>query len=489
MHPAGFGPLTRFWRDRRGNVAMIFAIALPALAAMVGFGVDLHRGANAKASAQEAADAAVLSAASSRELSIAGLQRVAATYLAGNLDHRYLNKDIETRFERPTETEFKVTLTGSVNTFFMGLVGITSMPVSVTATAVRGAADRVELALVLDNTWSMSEQDNRGTRRIDALKTASRTLVNELMQRPDGAVRIAVVPYADYVNVGTANRNRSWVSVPADQSTTSPRVCRTNTTRRQCTRGAPRTCTRSVDGVTESYDCTPSTCKDVPSAPYESCSGGGTTTQRWHGCVGSRQQGMLRLSDAQPGFPYPGILASSQNCLTPITPLTDRKPTVLSAIDNLIVNVGSYRPLTHIPSGLIWGVNVLTPGEPFTDGLAHHESNRDPRKILVLMTDGANTLRFVPSSGEHRPFSTSGNSGKVQLAATDADTAAICDYAKSLKIEVFTVALAVDSGAARDLLQKCATSADHYFDARDTTALSEAFAAIAASVNRVRLVR
>jgi hypothetical protein len=39
------------------------------------------------------------------------------------------------------------------------------------------------------------------------------------------------------------------------------------------------------------------------------------------------------------------------------------------------------------------------------------------------------------------------------------------------------------------MLQSCATDGDHYFDARDASALAESFAEIAASINRVRLVR
>jgi len=146
------------------------------------------------------------------------------------------------------------------------------------------------------------------------------------------------------------NRNSGWVDVPADYSTTTPRVCTTQTTRetctaRTCTRGAQRTCTRVVDGVTESYDCTPQTCttptcttQNVP--PYETCTGGNTTWYRWYGCVGSRRAANLRLNDTTPSERYPGYLATSQNCLNPIVPLTSNQSTVISAIRGMIVNVG-----------------------------------------------------------------------------------------------------------------------------------------------------
>ncbi|WP_374513320.1 pilus assembly protein TadG-related protein [Brevundimonas sp.] len=479
----------RLRRSETGNVAMIFALALPVLIVMGGAALDLQRAAAARSAAQDAADAAVLAAAASRSQDLASMTGVVRNYLVENLDDRYLDGPPSSEVDAPREAHLRVQLEGAVPTLFLGIVGISEMPVVVSATATRGAAEEVELALVLDNTWSMSDRDGTGTRKIDALKSAARLLVNELMQDDGGKVRVGVVPYADYVNVGTANRNQPWVSVPADYTTTSQRTCQTRTTRQVCTRDpTPRTCTRTVDGVPESYNCTPSTCTTETVAPYEQCSGGGTSRYRWYGCVASRTEGIMRLTDAHPEKPYPGLLSTSQNCLTPITPLTDRRNTVISAIDSLIVNVGGYRPLTYIPSGLIWGVNVLSPTAPFEDGDAYDAANRKPRKILVLMTDGENTLRFNPSNGRHVTPSGSGNSGAQQLRATNDDTAAICAYARSQEIEVFTVALAVSSGTARNLLEDCASDAEHYFDARDTAALRDSFAAIAASINRVRLV-
>jgi hypothetical protein len=202
--------------------------------------------------------------------------------------------------------------------------------------------------------------------------------------------------------------------------------------------------------------------------------------------VTSRPQGTHRLND-NGGFAYPGLLATSQRCLTPITPLTDRKATVTAAINALVVNVGGYRPETYIPSGLIWGVNVLSPTAPMTEGAAYGQNNTRPRKIMVLMTDGENTLRFNPSNGLHQTPS-AGNAGRNQLTATNNDTTALCNYAKSKNIEVYTVALAVSSNTARDLLSACASQVDNYFDVRDTALLEEAFLGIAASIYKVRIV-
>lgn len=489
--------VARLRADSRGNVAMIFALGLPALVMLCGMGVDLYRADVARNTSQQAIDAAALAAASSKERTQAGLARVASNYMKGNVDLRYLETapDPDTKFIDDIKVE--VTMQGKVKTLFMGMIGVSEMPVNVTATAIRGAAEEVELALVLDNTWSMSDMDGRGVRKIDALKVAARDLVNELMQRDGARVKIGVVPYADYVNVGTQYRGQPWLTNVTDYETApTARVCTMISTRTVCTGAVtiPKTCTRQIDGVPETYSCpttdrTNEVCRVENITPYQSCSGGTTTKYQWFGCVVSRKQDALRLDDSRPEVAYEGMLQTSQTCLNPIVALTNQRATVLTAIQNLIVNRGtSYRPLTHIPSGLIWGVNVVSPTAPFSEGKAYHVSNRDPRKIIVLMTDGENTLRFTSGDGKHVAPSGTAAQQAAQLTATNNDTQAICTYAKSRKIEVFTVALAVNSTTARRMLQDCASDASHYFDASDTAALADAFQEIAASINKVRLI-
>ena len=112
----------------------------------------------------------------------------------------------------------------------MQLIGVTRMPFSVSAVAVRETQGSVEVAMVLDNTWSMSMSDSSGVKKIDALKSAATNLTTKLKTSGKDQVKIGLVPYADYVNVGTNNRTRSWVSVPADYSTTSQQTCTTKTT-------------------------------------------------------------------------------------------------------------------------------------------------------------------------------------------------------------------------------------------------------------------
>lgn len=481
------GRVSKFVRqlfsDQRGNVAIIAALALPVAIAVGGGAVDFHRSSLARAQAQDALDLAAISAASSKTVVPRELERMALEYLSGNIEAQLMNPNPTVKVIDPKISGFKMTLSGSVKPLFLGLVGISTLPIEVETVVERGAVETIELALVLDNTWSMSYPAGGGTSKIAALKDASKLLIDALMTKADAEVKIGVVPYGNYVNVGMNNRNASWLTQTDDVTTTEVAGCRKVSKQKTCVRDKNKKwCPVIRDGYEELRDCTPETCTVTDVPEREECYPASTSVARWLGCVSSRS-GINRLND-RVGTPYPGIRGT--NCLTPITPLTSNRSTVTAAINSLIVNIGGYKPETYIPAGLIWGVNVLSPGEPFTEAAPYGQNNTQPRKIMVLMTDGANTLQYVAA----RHASTAGGSKdrQKQIAQTDSDTAEICNYAKSNGIEVFTVALAVSSDTARDLLRGCATDADHYFDAQDTNALSSAFAGIAASINKVRIV-
>lgn len=476
--------LSRGRRDTSGVVAVLFAISAVPLLIGIGAGVDYSRLSSARTAAQSAADAAALAAASSRIETEVSMRLVADNYAAANLRGSNADGSRITEFAyQSAKREVTLAITGTVPTTFMGIAGIHSLAYRAEARAIRGLNGTTELVLVLDNTWSMVGN------KLVALKQSAEDLVVALRQDPNADVKIGVVPYADYVNVGTANRGASWLNVPADYSVTSQRTCVTKNTKSVCTRGAAKTCTRVVDGISETYDCTPSTCRTETVAPYESCSGGGTTHYRWYGCVGSRTSGSLRLNDTQPSTPYPGYLATSQNCLNPIVPLTASQSTVISAIRGMRVNIGNYKPLTYIPTGLIWGVNVLSPTAPFSEGAAYDPGNRRPRKVMVLMTDGANTLRFNAADGRHLAPSGNATNQANQIAQTYSDMAAICTYAKQQQIEIFTVAFEITDPVAMSTLRNCATTPGHAFDAKDRQSLADAFKNIALSLTNVRITQ
>mgnify|MGYP003635698653 FL=1 len=201
----------RFRRDQSGATAMMFGIGALVLILMTGFGVDYYRWTIAKSETQGVLDGAALSAAASREIDETALSTIADAHVAANspnMRKAFVDPDYDTDLTYVDE-KVTVTMTGGVPTIFMGLAGVQIMPLNVTAVAQRGQAEAVELVLVLDNTGSMNQMDAGGQTRIAALKAAAASLVTKVKEREEADVKVGVVPYAEYVNVGKANRGQA----------------------------------------------------------------------------------------------------------------------------------------------------------------------------------------------------------------------------------------------------------------------------------------
>ena len=126
-----------------------------------------------------------------------------------------------------------------VPVFIMGIFGHDRTDVVTTSSVTIGDDTKLEISLALDTTHSMTQLtgvssikiDPDGTllppdildvRRIDALKVAALKFTNSFLNDPDlkERSRIAIVPFARYVNVGLSNRNAPWLSVPKDSGAT-----------------------------------------------------------------------------------------------------------------------------------------------------------------------------------------------------------------------------------------------------------------------------
>lgn len=482
---------------------MMAGIASIPLVLAAGMAVDYSRFISATRHLQEIADAGALAIAASVEKDETTLRQRADEIVASNQSSSRIDA-VRIASLEITEDKVDLRVNGALPTIFMGIVGVHKMDTTASALAVRAVTGSVEVALVLDNTFSMSETDAKGVTKLASLKTAAKALVTELMRESKADVRIGLVPYADYINVGTQYRKESWLSIPADY--TVPAVpksgCRmeTVTVAGKCLKREPNyDCSTYVDGVLKPKTCTGKCTENAPSTTkqQEVCdvTGKAAVDYKWYGCIGSRMTGKTRLDDKSPSVPYPGYVETSKKCLSPIVTLTDDKDTVTAAIDSMVFSVGSYEPYTYIPAGLIWGVNVLSPTAPLTDGAAYDAANKTPRKAIVLMTDGENTMKFRASDGRHVSFNINDEDSKKRdnalkdFANVNSETEAICTYAKSNKIEIFTVAFMVDNADAKKMMQACATDAEHYFDASDPDKLLAAFSGIARSLSLVRLAR
>ncbi len=209
-----------FLRSNRGNVAMMFAIALIPLMIGAAAGLDFARGMLVRQQMTEALDAAALAVGSSTGLNQTSAQTLAQQYFNANFT-------VDTSaYGVPTVAipsggynsagSVQLTATDTMPTVLMKLVGINSLPISATSTVVWGQT-KLWVALVLDNSGSMQFGDSSGS-KMAALKNASQQLLTVLQNAAatPGDVQVSVVPFVKTVNVGTGNVNASWIDFTSD---------------------------------------------------------------------------------------------------------------------------------------------------------------------------------------------------------------------------------------------------------------------------------
>jgi Flp pilus assembly protein TadG len=238
-----------FGRDERGNVGIIFGVALLPVIFFAGAATDYGRALKARTVLQAAADAAVVAAANSNG-DADTKRRMAADIFAANATTNGTqgvqptltavvdadnNPTGQFTFTTPTvfgtaTTTINVATTGitvtpvlNVPTTFMRLAGINDIPVS-GASLATGSSKKLEIAMMVDLTGSMSWNDkgSPAAPKINGLKTASVDFLNILF--PNGATfsnstRVAVVPFADYVNAGDYANDVTGLSASAGSGT------------------------------------------------------------------------------------------------------------------------------------------------------------------------------------------------------------------------------------------------------------------------------
>jgi uncharacterized protein YegL len=106
-------------------------------------------------------------------------------------------------------SQVMIKATGNIPTTFMKVVGMPSLDLDVSST-VKWGNTRLRVALVLDNTGSMSSAG-----KLTALKTATTNLLNQLQAAAakDGDVYVSIVPFVKDVAVDpTVNYSANWIS-------------------------------------------------------------------------------------------------------------------------------------------------------------------------------------------------------------------------------------------------------------------------------------
>lgn len=466
--------IARLLSDVRGQVAITFGLTLVPILLAIGCGVDISRALVVKMRLGEALDAAGLAVGGTAGLTNAQMTEMAQKYFYANYPGAELGTVTSLSVARVGNGAGAIAVSGTakVETTFMQLAGIEYVDVDVSVEVMR-EAQSLDAVLVLDTTASM------GGNKLATLKTAATDLVKKLLVSP--TVKIGIVPFARYVNIGMQNRNIPGVSVPPDSNTCTTVNSQVTTCtgseqyQGTCTKQVnPRPGTCMVDGApqsctvydTISYACTKTrgTNCTTTTVPKQQC-----TKLVWHGCVGSRTP-PLNASDENFSTPLPGLM--NIKCGRPLVQMTNQQATLLASIASFAASENTY-----VPAGLSVGWHVLTPRIPFVEATPAN-AEPAPRRALVLMTDGANTVSLTSKGPLHN--------GSSRTAA-DSLTKQLCANIKADGIEVYTVAFEITDAATKDMIRECASSPSNYFDASDPAKLLSAFEEIAMALSNLRL--
>jgi hypothetical protein len=358
-----------------------------------------------------------------------------------------------------------------------------------------GGGSNVEVALMLDVTGSMCSPCTK----IQAVQSAAKDLIDIVVWSDQSQYysRVALAPFAEAVNVGTALAPVVRGSVTANTSSNPQTLsCSSMTnTSTQPTRqwiNYPRVTSNCSGSSATNTWVISSKCvteRIGVNATNDNAPAGTTATYVGKGYFGTNTDtscGVANYTDPE---------------VNSIQPLSNDTTMLKRRIDKL-QTAGS----TAGQLGTAWAWYLLSPkwnsifqaafpssyaAGPYTD-LTVLNSKGQPklRKIAVLMTDGDYNINYckgveAKDSDQSPDINCNSENGKAQAQA-----AALCTAMKlpvsGGSIEVYTVGFQVSS-AARTFLTACATDASHYYDATTEVALQAAFRDIALKISTLRL--
>lgn len=465
--------LRRFLKIESGNVAMIVAIAMMPMCLSAGMAIDFVRAHLAKTSLQQAIDAAGLAAGSDPDTDTDEVLDLAQAYLDANTQNLELIDD---------KTDINVTESGGIKyvdidatakleTTFMKLLNVEYLEVSIVSNTQRKEAGPLQVALILDVTASMGDvPESGGTEtKIQSLRSAATTLASELMAPDAPNTKVAVVPYAGYVRLYTTAEATAMI-----KSGTLPGWIK-NITRTDCTR--QKVCPAIVPPNTVptckgdgGFNISGDSCCSWPCVE-----GGPSVEQAFVGCVGIRADGFDKDINDPMTHPFPGLY--------PVSNCPSNKAVQLTADEKVVTDTTKGLATTGqtlIPSGLTFGWAMLESGEMFGAESMASVKAKGGRKVVVLMTDGVNSLGRSVTNPEV---------GTRNRSVGDNITKELCTNIKNSGIEIFTVAFDVRDTTTEELLRNCASATTKYFAPTDSAGLKDAFGAIGNQLRTVKLTQ
>jgi Flp pilus assembly protein TadG len=421
--------LARFWKNRRGNVAPMVGIAIIPLMAAVGAAVDYTRASAARTSLQAALDSAALMLSRTAATQTASqLQTAATNYVTALLTANDV-KNLAVGVSYSTTNGSQLVIKGSavMATNFLSILGIDSIDITASTTSTWGNT-RLRVALVLDNTGSMSQYG-----KMTALKTAAQNLLTQLKSTAVNAddVYVSIIPFNKDVNVDPANVSASWLRWDLWEA---------------------------VNGkCSNTYYTTQSTCVSHGKVWTPA------SHSTWNGCVTDRDQNFDTTND-------PPVAGST---LYP-TEQYSSCPVSLVGLSNdwtsLANKITAMQPVgnTNQAIGLQMGWQSLT-ASPFT--VPPLDPNYKYNQVIILLTDGLNT--------QDRWYSTA--------SSIDTRQQITCNNIKATGITIYTVQVNTDGDPTSTLLQNCASDSSKFFLLTSAAQIVTTFGQIGTALSNLRL--
>jgi Flp pilus assembly protein TadG len=535
-------------RDERGAIAVQFALLLIPITILTFGLIDISRASVQKRQLQDALDAATLMAARSTATTNADLDTIGDAALATEMSGLGVNLTASnSTFQLGDDNTVVGTIQNVViKPIISNLWTTKETPISASSTVMR-SVNKLEVALVLDNTGSMASNLGSGGSKINALITASKSLVDVLgaaaaRATETDAVKISVVPFSMTVNVGSSYQGQSWLkgTLPsqygADLFNDGVRLDRfalltsMGLTWSGCVESRPDPYDIKDDapygGDPASY-FVPFFAPDEPDSSYKVYKAStGTSTNSYSATVyndyakdylsspnayGSettflRRQGLttkylptnLRSgANAVDGGPNDGCGITSIMRLTNVR-TTSGVSSVKTKLDKMIASGN-----TNVAMGAMWGWHSISPYAPFADGSAYGAKNTT--KVIVLLTDGDNTNDETNNANDstysgygyiwqkrlkdaNNNGVDTGSTGTDRMKAIDSRQTKVCAAAQAKGVQIYAIGVGVSSHS-KTILQGCATKPEMYYDVTDAAQLTSVFNTIAGSIQNLRITK
>ena len=198
-----------FGRDRRGNVAMMWGLMGAVLVGLIGVTVDFTRANALRNQMQNAVDGAALVAERSSNLTLAQRQSAAEAFFDAEMGD--MAGEATLTVVELDEGGHQATASMPMPLSLARVIKNRDWDIAVQAVAEANASPPIEVALVLDNTGSMSND-------MQSLRDAASDLAADLLSLDGDTVRVSLVPFVAQVNIGNGASQQSWI----DQAGTVP---------------------------------------------------------------------------------------------------------------------------------------------------------------------------------------------------------------------------------------------------------------------------